>query len=265
MREPPSHVNRSSSFKRPPTPSHTRRPCSKHSRVRVTQRASASAQAGGDTAGGKIVDRRTDAVIHLARHVEPSRAPVAAEVLPEVRELQRRAQRVRRRLQTRVTIPADPQHEPPDRIGGPATVVEEIGPRVVPSGRGILRERAQQIVEELERQVEFAHRVAERDEDEIVPALVDGDPRSAGGLMEALLPRAQARAPHVRCITPFVGDVVRDAGERIDRSHVGTHGRGKQARRHGKVLVMIRRERRARLVGTIERAAYHSVSGWPAR
>ena len=106
-------------------------------------------------------------VEHLARHVEPPGAPVAAEVLPEVRQLQRGAQRVRRSIERLVAVAGDAQHEASDRIRRSPAVVEHVGPRGVAIRRGILTERAQQIVEERERQIERSNRVAERREDEV--------------------------------------------------------------------------------------------------
>ena len=68
-------------------------------------------------------------------------------------------------MNTPHTIASDAQHETSDRIGGSTAIVEHVGPRVVPSRRGILRERAEQIVEERDGQVEFANRVAKRGKD----------------------------------------------------------------------------------------------------
>src|SRR5258706_13469877 len=70
--------------------------------------------------------------LFVARHVEPTRAPVAAELLPEIRQLQRRAQRVRGSIERLAAIAGSPEHESPDRIGRSAAVVENVWPRGVP-------------------------------------------------------------------------------------------------------------------------------------
>ena len=194
----------------------------------------------------------------VARHVEPAGPPVPAEVLPEIRELQRRAQRVRRSVERVVAIAADAQHEPSHRIRRAAAVVEHVGPRSVARRHGILTERAQQIVEQRQRKVERANRVTERERNQLVairgPAIIDvsdvhvSSSFSAAARWIRSCHRRKLFLPFGRRRAALVGDVVRDARERIHRRDVRPHRRGQQARRDGKVFVVRSRQRLARRV-----------------
>ena len=82
----------------------------------------------------------------------------------------------------------DAQHESSDRIRRSAAVVEHVGPRGVAGRHGILTERAQQIVEQRDRQIERSNRMRERDDNQILVRDRGGRsepagrrPRRAGG------------------------------------------------------------------------------------
>ena len=201
MRRPPSHVSRSSSRSRPRDAVADRAALARTRSRGHARRTPRCARVHAGVSGpppGRSRARRS-ASLHLARHVQAAGAPVAAEVLPEVRELQRRAQRVRRSIERLVAIAGDPQHEPADRIGRAAAVVEHVGPRGVASRRDILTERAHEIVEERQRQIERSDRVAERDEQSARRALGGGDRRALAGdrVVQAAAARRRSRACRV--------------------------------------------------------------------
>src|SRR5207244_2770755 len=90
------------------------------------------------------------------------------EILPEIRQLQRRTQRIRRSFEPRVIIPGDPQHETSDWVRRSAAIIEQLLPRSVPLRRGILLERADQIVERSDLKIERSNRVRERDDNQVL-------------------------------------------------------------------------------------------------
>ena len=69
--------------------------------------------------------RRAAGDLNVTRQIEPSRAPVAAEVLPEVRELQRSAQRVRGSVERGIAVPGDAQ----DKAAIITDLLERLGAR----------------------------------------------------------------------------------------------------------------------------------------
>ena len=93
----------------------------------------------------------------------------------------------------------------------------------------------------------------ERDDDQIL-VLVGRLGRSFDrhGRVQPPLPRVEPREPIGGGRRSLVGDVVRDARERVDRRHVRAHRRRQQPRRHGKILVMRPGQRLARRVGARE-------------
>src|SRR5439155_17155366 len=90
---------------------------------------------------------RSAGVGELSRHIQSACAPVAPEVLPEVGQLQRGAQRIGRSIERLTLIAGDAEHESPDRIRRSTVVVELLRQRSIASRRGILAERADEIVE----------------------------------------------------------------------------------------------------------------------
>lgn len=193
--------------------------------------------------------------VDLTRDVQPTGGPIASKVLPEIRELQRGAQRVGRSIEVFASIAGNAQHQAADRVGGSAAVVEQLAPRVVPSRHGILAERADEIVEQDQRQIELPNGVRDGPDDEATEIVG----RPGGRLfdrdrcMQALLPGAEVFEPFGGRGRAFVCDVVRHARKRIHRGHVWTHGRRQQSRGHWKILVVRSCERSARAVGTLER------------
>ena len=84
------------------------------------------------------------------------------------------------------------------------------------------------------------------------------DVRLAGGrAMKPILPRAQPRLPLLRRRVSFVGEIIGDARERIDRRHVRAHRRRQQPRRHRKIFVM--RPRQLRAGGVAARHGLRSI------
>ncbi len=92
------------------------------------------------------------------------------------------------------SISRKPQHEPPDGIGRSAAVVEHVVPASRTRGRDVLPKRAQQIVEQRERQVELRSRVGKRREDRVTGRLVAGAPdHSSSSARRSSGVRARAR------------------------------------------------------------------------
>ena len=86
--------------------------------------------------------------------------------------------------------------------------------------------------------------------------------------MQPLLPPQKFSLPHAGWCGALIRHIVGNPRKRIHRSHVRTHGRGKQARRDGKILVMrlrqalacVVRARRATPGRRDTRAFYNSAS-----
>ena len=148
----------------------------------------------------------------------------------------------------------DAQHEPADRIRRSAAVIEHVGPRSVAGRHGILTERAHEIIEQRDRQIERSDRMRQRGDDEVLVlvrrafGVLHGD-----GRMQPPLPGVQLRQAIGRRRGSLVGDVVGNAGERVYGGNVGAHRRRQQLRRHRKILVMRPRQRLARRVRTRKR------------
>ena len=223
---PPSQVNRSSTRSRPRTPSHTARPSANWRRVSAARRLDRARPRRRHPAARQIRLAGAAGVLNLARHVEPADPPVVAEVLPEVGQLQRGAQRVRRSIERVVAVAGDAQHETADRIGRSTAVIQHVAPRGVAGRHGILTERAHEIVEQRDGQVERPDRVADRGQNRSSRSVVPGSPARRAesgatirrdGAMQAGLPRAQLGLPLAGRRRAFVGDVVGDPREGIER------------------------------------------------
>ena len=227
--------------------------------ARVEQRAgrrdarrSAARQAGVSWPPSRSARLAPDACQTSAGTYEPPALPVDGQVLPEVGQLQRRAQRVGT-LDRDVLAPVagEAQHQPADRVRRSAAVVEHVRPRRVARGGDVLAERAQQIVEQLDRQVELLTGVGQR-----------GEHRVTRRRVQPRLPASSRRAARRR-----VGPARRRCRRRCARRHRWRRRAGascgQQPRRDRKVLVV----RAAAIVaGTPHRrSAHHSVSGAPAR
>ena len=101
----------------------------------------------------------------VRRHVEPiARPPVVPEVLPEVGELQRGAHGIGMPRCRLVAHAGDPQHQPSHRVGGTTAVVEDRVPRLVARRGHVLRERREQVVEQLRIEPAARDRVVHGDE-----------------------------------------------------------------------------------------------------
>ena len=192
-------------------------------------------------------------------------------------------------------VAADAQHEPPDRIRRAAAVVEHVAPRGVASRRGILTERAQQIVEQRQRKIERSDRVrrarrairssrlsaadgaaAPRDRRRGVQASLPGSEprrRSAGGASlrrRCRRRRGRTRRPRRRAAASARQQARRDGKILVVRSRQRSHTRRRRARaaramrRHRGILVgcvmRARRGHRRRLVAAARRRA-----AWPRR
>ena len=230
---PPSQVKRSSARRRPPTPSQTARPSRNNSRVTASAAFEREAPGRADDAVREFAFVGAGIHLRLAGHIQTAGLPVATEILPEVGQLQRRAERVRRAIERVVAMAGDAQHEASDGIGRSTAVVEHVRPRSVPIRHGILTERADEIVEELERQVERSNRMRDRREDQVAPVhlvhlvrrLDVGLGRWPGsdGEVQAALPRGQVALAFAGRRRAFVSDVVGHAGKRVEGGHVRPH------------------------------------------
>ena len=155
-----------------------------------------------------------------------------------------------------VAIAGDAQDQPADRIRRSAAVVEHLGPRSVSRRHGILTERAQQIVEQRDRQIERSDRVRERDDNQILVRIGGGARRVPYRRRRACSRRCQASSrarrssagavPRRRCRR-------RPARTRRWQRRAAASPR-QQARRHGKILVMRSRQRLACRVRARERS-----------
>ncbi len=129
--------------------------------------------------------------------------------------------------------------------------------------RDILTERAHQIVEQREWEIERSNGPTHRDEHERaerigVAAIFNAlrshvHPWARDRLVQPVAPDVKSRRPLLRRIGALVGDVVRQTGEGIHGGDVRPHERGQQARRDRKILVVGVRQRLACRVGGRER------------
>jgi hypothetical protein len=136
-------------------------------------------------------------------------------------------------VQRAVTIAGDAQYQASDGIGRSAAVVENVRPRSVSIRHGILTERADEIVEELERQVERPNRMRDRREDQVAPInfvhlvrrlnVGSGGWLGSDGQVQTALPRGQVPLALAWRRGAFVRDVVGHAGKRVQGGHVRPH------------------------------------------
>src|SRR5690606_3434605 len=105
---------------------------------------------------------------------------------------QRVADGVRLTVEPCVPIAADAQHEPADRRGRSAAVVNQVAPGLVALDEDVLAERAQQIFEQLYFEIEPPDRVRQRREDQrgITAVLLDA---AFGRLAQSPLPDFERR------------------------------------------------------------------------
>ena len=129
------------------------------------------------------------------------------------------------------------KQQPPDRIGGAAAIVEQLRAVLVAVLHDVLLERAEQVRRAQRIGSECVRKACRSGTNDMPPArrrLVAGPQRCQ---LTAI--RAQVHEPLGSRLVPFVGEIVRGAGEPVD----GGHGRAQpprtQHRRDWKVLVVI--------------------------
>ncbi len=171
-------MTRSSWRSRPRTPSHTSRPASNRAAGARRHAPQDAAPRIGQPAVVEVLHARAFGFDVVERDIEAAVLPVAIEILPEIRQLQRRAERVGRAIEPWVVVPGNPKHQPADRIGRSAAVVEHALPRVVAMRRDILTKRAEQIVEERHWKIAGADGRAQREKHTVVRMVAGGTPAS---------------------------------------------------------------------------------------
>jgi len=170
-------------------------------------------EAVGHERGVQVPLLHRKAVEQLAGHVDPPAAQVHRQVLPVVRELERGAEIVGERKERRVALAEDDEHQPADGVGREPAVAEQLAPRLVALLHRVLAEGGQQIEEQLFRDVEPAHRLAEGDEDRILGLAPIGG-------VEPVLPLVELLAA-VPLVDRLIGEIVGGAGEAVERVDVG--------------------------------------------
>ena len=129
---PPSHVSRSSQRSRPRTASHTGRPCVEElaRSARRPRRAppATPASCARPSRSASAAPARSRSV---ERHIEPAAAPVDREDPARNSSAAAPCRPRPSSVEPRVVVAGDPQHEPADRIGRAAAVVEHVVPRRV--------------------------------------------------------------------------------------------------------------------------------------
>jgi hypothetical protein len=118
------------------------------------------------------------------------------------------------------------QHEAPDRIGGEAAVVEELGLRRVAEHALVAPVRLDEARERLARQRARAERRREAAEQRMAREVREG-------ALEILLERVERGEPVARVL---VADEVDEAREAVDREQVLAVGAGQEAERDREVL-----------------------------
>ena len=192
------------------------------------------ATAGVMRAGARDPSSRAPGAIAQIRrgHVEPAVAPVALEILPEIgRAAAPCRPRPTRASSAGVVVAGDAQHEPADRVGRAAAVVQHVVPGLVarrasrPAGT---RSADRGTATTGRRQSRIV--VRQRDEDQRRrrrPAA--GSPPTAR--VEPCAPVVERRRRSACGHAGLVGEVVGRPRERVDGGDVRPHARGQQPRR----------------------------------
>ena len=250
--------------------SHNGLPSSNRPRVRSTAADNVSCHAGVTRPEARSSSRAPWRCCSSPRQVHAAAVVVGLQVLPEVRELQRGTDFVGPRVELRVALSRDAQHQAADRICRSAAVLKQLRPSVVSRHAHVLPERAQEVFEEFDRQRAAANGRADRQEDgDGVGGLAEPgrQARLATGccLPQSLHPAVQKELPFLGRPLPFVREIVGSAGKRVDRGQVDA-GRGAagaatppESFRNDAVRRARRRRRRPLPLH------YHSTSGMPAR
>ena len=160
-----------------------------------------------------------------------------------------------------LAIARDSQHQPPDRIGRSPAVIEQIVPGLVARHANVLTKGVEQVVEQRTLETETARscptaheRSPRRQNHQPAPCRRPRRPVAAASRREARGARPASGA--------LVGKVVCDARERVDRGDVRPRRLREQARRDGKIFVVLLRQLQA---AGVSGGCYHSVSASPAR
>ena len=153
-----------------------------------------------------------------------------------------------------VAVSSETQHDATDGIRRTATVVEKLRPALVAVLRHVLAEGAQQVGEQLRRQVVSTHRVTESAEDIVGHRVVLRRVFVVGTLGPARkqpgLPAVEQRQPLGRGPRTLVGEIVGAPGKGVDGGDVRSDGGREQPRRDREVLVVTPGEALATDVGT---------------
>src|ERR1019366_4910104 len=92
---------------------------------------------------------------------------IDADVLPEIRQLQSGANVIGEEMQLLLPLAVQQQDEPADRVRAAAAIIEHFGKIRVAAFDHVLLESREQVGEEAERQIEFADRLMQRDENKM--------------------------------------------------------------------------------------------------
>ena len=186
--------------------------------------------------------------LHVARHVQPAARQSRPKSCQKFVELQRRAQRVRRSLERVVAVCrrcAARAGRPDWPIGGSSRTRRPTRR----SGSSWYPDRTRSPDRRTTRSADRAIGSNAPRAATIRSSCSCGAPVAPPRRRRAACSRrcqaSSCARPFRRRRGAFVGDVVGDARERIDRRDVRTHRRGQQPRRHRKILVMRPRQRLA--------------------
>ena len=232
MRRPPSITADSSRPRRHGSARASGRPATSSARARAVSNAASARQRVVGPLRGDLRLGDAEARQVFRRHVHAVLPPVDRHVLPEVGQLQARADGVARAHVGGRVRAVQREQDAAHRIGrAPAVVGQVVVGRVAADG-DVLPERRHEVVERGERQRVLPDRGGQRRKRRRV-----GRPPGRD-LVERRVVGGKGGEPLRRRRVALVGDVVRRAGEPVDRHDRGAQARRHKPGRHGKVFVM---------------------------
>src|SRR5215813_9250284 len=171
----------------------------------------------------------------ILRQVDPILPYVDFHILPKIGELQRRANAIRKAVQALLAVTEQKQDQTADRVRRARAIIEDLVEIGVAPFDHVLLEGRKQVAEELNRQLQFTDRFRQRDEDRMVGLA----PITVFQFSLPIVERGQSpRLGGSASFVTFVGEVVRDSGERVYAVDVSAAVSGYEQRAYGKILVM---------------------------
>ena len=121
-------------------------------------------------------------------------------------------------------MPRYPKHQPANRIGRPAAIIEELMPCLIAVDAHVLPERAQQILEQRHRKTTYPNRVGESEEGGGM-WIVSRARWPLQALVQTDAPVVEPPQPLLGRQRSLIGEVVGGPSKSIDRGNVWPHRR----------------------------------------